>query len=278
MSDTMKDIFFYGLFMDESVLRAKGVEPRLPRRAVVRNYQLGIGQRAMLCPQPSAKAFGMVYALNDAEIDSLYGEPGLEMYRPESVVATFEDGSSSVVTTYNLPDTVTDEPNLEYAAKLRVVLERLGFPNSFSMDEVHCVFCKLLAGELEVSLIHEDDVCSAFMDIQPVNPGHALVVPNRHAPYLADLDEHEGAQMFRVAQRIAAALRKCELKCQGVNFFLADGEAAGQEVFHVHLHIFPRYSGDGFRLSLPPHYQHKPAREELNNIAQRIRVALQSTY
>lgn len=140
LSDAMKDIFFYGLFMDESVLRAKGVEPRLPRRAVVRDYELRIGQRARLCPQSSAKAFGMVYALTDAEIDSLYGEPGLEMYCPESVVATFEDGSSSVVTTYNLPDTTgTDEPNLEYAAKLRDVLERLGFPNSFSMNEVDCL-------------------------------------------------------------------------------------------------------------------------------------------
>ena len=125
----MKDIFFYGLFMDEGILRAKGVEPRLPRKAVVRNYQLRIGQRAMLCPQPSAKAFGVVYALNDADIDLLYGEPGLDVYRPESMVATFEDGSSSVVTTYNLQDTTgTDEPNLEYAAKLRVVFERLGFP------------------------------------------------------------------------------------------------------------------------------------------------------
>ena len=125
----MTEIFFYGLFMDESVLRAKGVEPRSPRRAVVRDYQLRIGQRAMLCPQPSEKAFGVVYALTDFEIGLLYGEPGLEMYRPESVIATFEDGSSTVVTTYNLQDTTgTDEPNLEYAAKLRVVLERLGFP------------------------------------------------------------------------------------------------------------------------------------------------------
>jgi hypothetical protein len=112
-----------------AVLRAKGVEPRLPRKAVVQNYELRIGKRAMLCPQSSAKAFGMVYALTDAEIDSLYGEPGLEMYRPESVIATFEDGSSTVLTTYNLQDTTgTDEPNLEYAANLRVVLERLGFP------------------------------------------------------------------------------------------------------------------------------------------------------
>lgn len=131
MPEAMKDIFFYGFFMDESVLRAKGVEPRLPRRAVVRDHQLRIGRRAMLCPQPSAEAYGMVYALTDVEIDSLYGEPGLEMYRPESVVATLEDGSSSVVTTYNLPDTTgTDEPNLEYVAKLRVVLEHLGFPTT----------------------------------------------------------------------------------------------------------------------------------------------------
>jgi len=125
----MKDIFFYGLFMDENVLRAKSVEPRAARRAVVRDYQLKIGQRAMLVRQPSSQAYGMVYALTDHEIDSLYSEPGLEMYHPEVVVATFEDGSSNEVTTFNLDDTSgTEEPNLEYAAKLRLVLERLGFP------------------------------------------------------------------------------------------------------------------------------------------------------
>jgi len=142
------------------------------------------------------------------------------------------------------------------------------------MNEDGCVFCKLLSGELEVSFIHRDDVCSAFMDIQPINPGHVLVVPNRHSPYLADLNEEEGAQMFRVGQRVAAALRECGLKCEGVNFFLADGEAAGQEVFHVHLHVFPRYSGDGFGLKLPPDYQDRPPREELDNIAQRLQAAL----
>ncbi len=127
----MKDIFFYGLFMDESVLRANGVEPRVPRKAVVRDYQLRIGQRARLCRQPSSQAFGMVYALTDSEIDSLYSEAGLEMYHPEFVVATYEDGSSSEVTTFNLSDeTGTEEPNPEYVAKLRLVLERLGFPAS----------------------------------------------------------------------------------------------------------------------------------------------------
>ena len=111
-----------------------------------------------------------------------------------------------------------------------------------------CVLCKLLSRELEVTFVHQDNVCSALMDIQPVTPGHVLVIPNRHAPYLADLAEEEGAQMFRVGQRVAAALRNSGVKCEGVNFFLADGVAAGQEVFHVHLHVFPRFAGDGFGL------------------------------
>ena len=139
-----------------------------------------------------------------------------------------------------------------------------------------CVICKLLSGELEVSLVHRDDLCSAFMDIQPVNSGHVRVVPNRHAPCLTDLKETEGAQMFRVAQRLAAALGASGVRCGGVNFFLADGEAAGQEVFHAHLHVFPRYRGDGFGLVFPPTYSRKPERKELNEIAQRIGDALRA--
>ena len=92
-----------------------------------------------------------------------------------------------------------------------------------------CVICQLLSGELEVSMVHQDDLCSAFMDIQPVNPGHVLVVPHKHAPYLADLNNQEGAQMFRVAQRLAAALRESGVKCEGVNFFLADVRQPGRK-------------------------------------------------
>ena len=143
------------------------------------------------------------------------------------------------------------------------------------MNEISdCVICKLLSGELEVSMVHQDDLCSAFMDIQPVNPGHVLVVPNRHAPYLADLNEQEGAQMFRVAQRLATALRKSGVQCEGVNFFLADGESAGQEVFHSHLHVFPRYAGDGFGLVFSPAYSQKSERRELNGIAEQVKNAL----
>ena len=143
-------------------------------------------------------------------------------------------------------------------------------------NEKDCIFCKILTGELEVSLVYRDEVCIAFMDIQPVNPGHLLVVPNRHADYLADLKEEEGAQLFRVARRLAAALRRSGIRCEGVNLLLADGEAAGQEVFHVHLHIFPRHDGDGFGFTFSPGYFQKPEREELNKVAEKIRNALRA--
>ena len=123
-------------------------------------------------------------------------------------------------------------------------------------------------------MVYQDDFCSAFMDIQPINPGHLLVVPNRHASDLTSLKAEEGAQMFLIAHRLAAALRSGVVRCEGVNFFLADGEAAGQEVFHAHLHVFPRNVGDGFSLVLPPTYSQKPNRTELDALAENIRSAL----
>jgi histidine triad (HIT) family protein len=140
------------------------------------------------------------------------------------------------------------------------------------MDD--CIFCKILSAELESSIVYQDECCTAFMDIQPVNPGHVLVIPNRHAAYLTDLKEEEGAQMFRVAQRLAATLRVSGVTCEGVNLFLADGEAAMQEVFHVHLHVFPRYAGDGFGLKFAPRYSQKPERKELDAIAEKLRNAI----
>ena len=137
-----------------------------------------------------------------------------------------------------------------------------------------CIFCEILSDDLPSSIVYRDDICTAFVDIQPVNAGHVLVVPNRHAPFLADLDEDTGARMFRIAHRVALALRNSGVECEGVNLFLADGEAAMQDVFHVHLHVFPRYVGDGFGLTFSPDYYDKPERSELDAIAERIRNAL----
>ena len=142
------------------------------------------------------------------------------------------------------------------------------------MPEDRCIFCDLLAGRAAATFVHRDDVCSAFLDIQPVNAGHVLVIPNEHAAFLSELKVEQGAQIFRVGQRIAAALRRSGLPCEGVNLFLADGEAAMQEVLHVHLHVFPRTRGDGFGLKFGPKYFQKPDRTELEEAAQRIRAAM----
>ena len=136
-----------------------------------------------------------------------------------------------------------------------------------------CLFCQILRGELPGTFLYRDAEHAAFMDIQPVNPGHLLIVPVRHAPYLADLEARTAARLLELAHGLAAGLRASGLRCEGVNLFLADGEAAMQEVFHVHLHVFPRYDGDGFGLRFGPDYVKRP-RGELEDAAARIRRAL----
>jgi diadenosine tetraphosphate (Ap4A) HIT family hydrolase len=120
-------------------------------------------------------------------------------------------------------------------------------------------------------LAHEDDAVMALMDIAPVNPGHLMVLPRRHAAALADLDEETGAHVFVVAMRMAAAVRKSGVRCEGVNLFLADGEVAFQDVFHVHLHVLPRWQGDSFRVDAD--WSARPEREELDAVAASIRSA-----
>lgn len=112
----------------------------------------------------------------------------------------------------------------------------------------NCVFCKILEGKLPASKVYEDDTVLAFMDLNPVNTGHMLVIPKKHAPYLEELDNETSGHMMKIAHKLNKALRSTDIPCEGVNLFLADGEAAMQEVFHSHLHIIPRYKGDGFGL------------------------------
>jgi histidine triad (HIT) family protein len=147
--------------------------------------------------------------------------------------------------------------------------------NRASEDEMaDCIFCRILAGELPASLVYRDAVCAAFLDIQPVNPGHLLVVPLRHAAQLADVDGATAGHLATVAHRLAAALRASGLRCEGVNLFLADGAAAMQEVMHVHRHVLPRFAGDGFGLRFGPAYLTRPPREALDAAAARLREAL----
>jgi histidine triad (HIT) family protein len=134
-----------------------------------------------------------------------------------------------------------------------------------------CIFCAIVARKAPASIVYEDEIVCSFLTIGPVNPGHLLVIPKRHLPYLSDMDEETGMQLFQVTMRMAQVLRHSGLQCEGINLFLADGEAAFQEVLHVHMHIFPRFQGDSFKIDA--NWEVKPSREELDKIAERIRRA-----
>lgn len=138
------------------------------------------------------------------------------------------------------------------------------------------VFEQILSGALPAAFVYRDELVSAFMDIQPITPGHVLVIPNHRAASLAELPPSTGERVFRVGHQIAAAIRRTTLKVEGVNLVLADGEAAGQTVFHVHLHVVPRFNGDGFQWKLPPSYYTPPSREELAANGELIRQSLQA--
>jgi diadenosine tetraphosphate (Ap4A) HIT family hydrolase len=139
-----------------------------------------------------------------------------------------------------------------------------------------CLFCDIVAGHSPASVVYRDDACVAVLDICPVNPGHTLVIPVRHATHLADLDPEDGRALFAIAQRLSQAIRRSGLKAEGVNLLLADGEAAGQEIFHVHLHVLPRFAGDGFGHTFSPDYGRHPQREELDANARAIRNAFET--
>ncbi len=136
-----------------------------------------------------------------------------------------------------------------------------------------CIFCAISAGDAERSLVYEDETCVAIMDIAPVNRGHVLVIPRRHAVGLEDLDDETGSRVFATAMRVSAALRRSPIQPDGINLFLADGEAAGQEVFHAHLHVLPRFTGDGLRIERAGGNV-LAERDELDQVASSIRQEL----
>ena len=137
----------------------------------------------------------------------------------------------------------------------------------------HCAFCDLVAGAGEVSMCYEDSDALAFMDIQPVNSGHVLVVPRQHFESLEDLPAELALHLFEVALRLEPAVRKVT-NAQGMNMVVNSGKAAGQDVFHYHVHLIPRRIGDGFDIPLPFPDSDMPNRMQLDACAARIIAAL----
>jgi hypothetical protein len=126
------EVFFYGLFMDEGLLREKGLSPLGRRLASVENFRLAVGERATLVPSAGAAAHGVLFSLTRAELDALYSEPSVSAYRPEAVCARLTDGTRVQALCFNLnAPPAQGEHNPSYAAKLRELAARLGLPADY---------------------------------------------------------------------------------------------------------------------------------------------------
>lgn len=108
----------------------------------------------------------------------------------------------------------------------------------------HCVFCRIIAGELPAVRVYEDEQVLAFMDIHPLRRGHVLIIPKQHHQHLHELDTATRANLFDTGSSIAQALYGSSLAPAAVHYMVNDGPAAHQSVPHVHLHVLPRYQGD----------------------------------
>ena len=133
-----------------------------------------------------------------------------------------------------------------------------------------CIFCKLVAKQIPATAVYEDEHTFAFMDIGQVNPGHVLVTVKKHADNIFDLDDAQAAAAFRTAAQMARAIRAA-FAPQGLSVYQANGKAAGQTVFHFHLHLVPRYDADGMQLTWPVK---NPPREKLVEYAEKIKEKL----
>ncbi len=137
------------------------------------------------------------------------------------------------------------------------------------------LFEDILAGRSPGEIVYQDERVGVIMDIAPMNPGHCLVIPRTPASGLQDLDPADGERMFRVAQKVAKTLPVVVPGCQGINLFLADGRAAGQEVMHVHLHVIPRLAADGIRLHrVNAEATEKGSRDAISQVAEMLRHRL----
>lgn len=132
-----------------------------------------------------------------------------------------------------------------------------------------CLFCKIIAGEIPCHKIYEDENILAFLDIKPLNPGHALVIPKKHAEHLLETSEEDAGALMNAAKKIAPAIMQ-SVGASGCNVNCNIGRAAGQLIFHTHFHIIPRYDNDGFE----PWRRDEDIGDGLSEVAERIRGVL----
>jgi len=111
------------------------------------------------------------------------------------------------------------------------------------MKDSNCIFCKIIAGDIPSSTVYEDDDFKAILDVNPAARGHVIILPKNHAANIFELSDEDAAKVMIIAKKIAKAV-KAAYNCDGVNILQNNGEAAGQTVFHLHVHVIPRFAGD----------------------------------
>jgi len=138
------------------------------------------------------------------------------------------------------------------------------------MKDSNCIFCKIANGEIPTNTLYEDDYFRVIFDLSPASKGHALVLPKEHFSNVFELGEEEASRAMVVAKKVATALKEIT-GCEGFNILQNNGEIAGQTVFHFHMHLIPRYSGDGVKIT----WNHgKPTDEELKELTARVNEVL----
>lgn len=115
----------------------------------------------------------------------------------------------------------------------------------------NCIFCKILAGEIPSTTVYEDDDFKAILDVNPAARGHVIILPKKHAANIYELPDEDASKVMVVAKKIATAVRDA-FHCDGVNILQNNGEAAGQTVFHLHVHVIPRFEGDTVNIGWKP--------------------------
>lgn len=114
----------------------------------------------------------------------------------------------------------------------------------------NCIFCKIIAGEIPSATVYEDEDFKVILDIFPAAKGHAIILPKKHCTNLYELDDDSASKALLVARKVAKAIQ-AELNCDGMNLLQNNGEAAGQTIFHFHMHLIPRYKGDQVKTTWP---------------------------
>lgn len=112
------------------------------------------------------------------------------------------------------------------------------------MKKDNCIFCKIIGGEIPSHVLYEDEQFKVILDVNPATKGHALILPKEHYANLYELPEETAADAMKLAQRMMRKMTE-KLDCDGFNIVQNNGEAAGQTVFHFHMHLIPRYKNDG---------------------------------